>query len=76
MLQAGKDPQSWREGSTKVDAGLVVRRVAVFFKFDQKLTYIPFLLVQTETADSFPFVGPVPHREGHFIAAGFAGHGK
>ncbi|KAM3420079.1 hypothetical protein BST61_g3384 [Cercospora zeina] len=25
--------------------------------------------------DSFPFVGPVPGREGQFMAAGFAGHG-
>lgn len=24
----------------------------------------------------FPFIGPVPHREGHWIAAGFAGHGE
>jgi hypothetical protein len=24
----------------------------------------------------FPFIGPVPHRSGHWIAAGFAGHGK
>lgn len=27
------------------------------------------------TADAFPFVGPAPAREGHFIAAGFGGHG-
>ncbi|PSR77498.1 FAD dependent oxidoreductase superfamily [Coniella lustricola] len=27
------------------------------------------------TADAFPFVGAVPGREGHFIAAGFGGHG-
>ncbi|RMY23398.1 hypothetical protein D0867_02078 [Hortaea werneckii] len=31
--------------------------------------------VETSSADSFPFVGAVPGREGHFIAAGFAGHG-
>lgn len=31
--------------------------------------------VQTATADAFPFIGPVPKRDGHFIAAGFAGHG-
>ncbi|KAF1938601.1 DAO-domain-containing protein [Clathrospora elynae] len=31
--------------------------------------------VQSETADAFPFVGPVPNRNGHYIAAGFAGHG-
>jgi len=31
--------------------------------------------VQTESADAFPFVGAVPQRPGHFIAAGFAGHG-
>ncbi|RMZ71110.1 fad dependent oxidoreductase superfamily [Pyrenophora seminiperda CCB06] len=31
--------------------------------------------VQTECADNFPFVGPVPSRDGHYIAAGFAGHG-
>lgn len=27
------------------------------------------------TADAFPFVGPAPARDGHFIAAGFGGHG-
>lgn len=27
------------------------------------------------TADAFPFVGPAPSRDGHFIAAGFGGHG-
>ena len=32
--------------------------------------------VETSSIDSFPFVGPVPNREGHFIAAGFAGHGR
>ena len=31
--------------------------------------------VQTVCADQFPFVGPVPSRDGHYIAAGFAGHG-
>ena len=24
----------------------------------------------------FPFVGPVPNRDGHWMAAGFVGHGK
>jgi hypothetical protein len=32
--------------------------------------------VETNSADMFPFIGPVPNRAGHFIAAGFAGHGK
>ncbi|KJX94368.1 fad dependent oxidoreductase superfamily like protein [Zymoseptoria brevis] len=27
------------------------------------------------STDSFPFVGPVPNRAGHFVAAGFNGHG-
>ena len=31
--------------------------------------------VQTSSADGFPFVGSVPNRDGHYIAAGFAGHG-
>ncbi|QDS73164.1 hypothetical protein FKW77_002137 [Venturia effusa] len=31
--------------------------------------------VEATTSDAFPFVGPVPGREGHFIAAGFNGHG-
>lgn len=31
--------------------------------------------VQTWSADEFPFVGPVPNRDGHYIAAGFSGHG-
>ncbi|KAF2252731.1 nucleotide-binding domain-containing protein, partial [Trematosphaeria pertusa] len=31
--------------------------------------------VESSSADGFPFVGSVPERQGHFIAAGFAGHG-
>lgn len=31
--------------------------------------------VYSTSIDSFPFVGPVPAHEGHYIAAGFAGHG-
>lgn len=31
--------------------------------------------IVSPTADGFPFVGPVPGREGHFMAAGFGGHG-
>lgn len=31
--------------------------------------------VTAPTADAFPFVGAVPAREGHFVAAGFGGHG-
>ncbi|WWC72307.1 uncharacterized protein I206_106269 [Kwoniella pini CBS 10737] len=31
--------------------------------------------VYSSSIDSFPFVGPVPRREGNFVAAGFAGHG-
>ncbi|KXS95921.1 hypothetical protein AC578_5198 [Pseudocercospora eumusae] len=31
--------------------------------------------IETTSIDSFPFVGPVPNRNGHFIAAGFVGHG-
>lgn len=31
--------------------------------------------IEATTSDSFPFVGPVPGREGHFLAAGFNGHG-
>ncbi|KAK5130847.1 hypothetical protein LTR08_001619 [Meristemomyces frigidus] len=31
--------------------------------------------VDSSSADSFPFVGPVPNRDGNFIAAGFSGHG-
>lgn len=34
-----------------------------------------WLGVVSPTADAFPFVGPAPAREGHFIAAGFGGHG-
>lgn len=26
--------------------------------------------------DAFPFVGDIPNRDGHFVAAGFSGHGK
>jgi hypothetical protein len=31
--------------------------------------------VEATTSDSFPFVGPIPNRNGHFVAAGFNGHG-
>lgn len=31
--------------------------------------------ITSPTADAFPFVGAAPDREGHFIAAGFGGHG-
>ncbi|KAK4499239.1 hypothetical protein PRZ48_009752 [Zasmidium cellare] len=31
--------------------------------------------IETSVIDSFPFVGAVPNREGHWMAAGFAGHG-
>ncbi|KAH8730277.1 FAD dependent oxidoreductase-domain-containing protein [Phaeosphaeriaceae sp. PMI808] len=31
--------------------------------------------VQSASADNFPFIGPVPGRNGHYIAAGFDGHG-
>jgi hypothetical protein len=31
--------------------------------------------VDATTSDSFPFVGPMPNREGHFVATGFNGHG-
>jgi hypothetical protein len=34
------------------------------------------LTVETNSADMFPFIGSVPNRAGHSIAAGFAGHGK
>jgi hypothetical protein len=34
------------------------------------------MTVQTSSADGFPFVGPIPDLDGHYIAAGFAGHGK
>jgi hypothetical protein len=31
--------------------------------------------VYASSVDGFPFVGAVPNRNGHFVAAGFAGHG-
>ncbi|EFX05502.1 FAD dependent oxidoreductase superfamily [Grosmannia clavigera kw1407] len=31
--------------------------------------------VESASIDSFPFVGPLPQKPGHFVAAGFAGHG-
>jgi hypothetical protein len=33
-------------------------------------------VVETSSADMFPFVGAVPEHDGQWIAAGFAGHGK
>ena len=32
--------------------------------------------VETNSADNFPFIGSVPNRDGNWMAAGFAGHGK
>lgn len=32
--------------------------------------------VMSSSIDEFPFVGAVPDREGHFLAAGFNGHGS
>lgn len=58
---------------TKAAAGLEVRERRVG-ELDVQLA--DWTAVQTETADDFPFVGTVPQRPGHFIAAGFAGHGK
>jgi len=40
-----------------------------------KLHQLIASVVETWSADAFPFVGPVPNRPGHYIAAGFAGHG-
>lgn len=31
--------------------------------------------IVSPSVDGFPFVGPAPNRPGHFIAAGFGGHG-
>ncbi|WVQ80116.1 hypothetical protein IAT38_002217 [Cryptococcus sp. DSM 104549] len=31
--------------------------------------------VETTSIDAFPFIGPVPNRPGHFVGAGFGGHG-
>ncbi|KAF9881472.1 FAD dependent oxidoreductase [Colletotrichum karsti] len=31
--------------------------------------------VDSMSIDSFPFVGAIPARDGHFVAAGFSGHG-
>ena len=33
-------------------------------------------VVTASSVDQFPFVGSVPNREGHWMAAGFVGHGK
>lgn len=30
----------------------------------------------SSSVDEFPFVGAVPNRDGHFLAAGFTGHGS
>lgn len=30
----------------------------------------------SSSIDEFPFVGAVPHHGGHFLAAGFTGHGS
>jgi glycine/D-amino acid oxidase-like deaminating enzyme len=30
----------------------------------------------SSSIDEFPFIGAVPNNDGHFLAAGFTGHGK
>ena len=32
--------------------------------------------VASSSIDGFPFVGAIPDRQGHFVAAGYTGHGK
>lgn len=32
--------------------------------------------VDSGSIDGFPFVGPIPGRNGQFLASGFTGHGK
>jgi hypothetical protein len=34
------------------------------------------LTVMSSSIDEFPFIGAVPNNDGHFLAAGFTGHGK
>ena len=36
---------------------------------------IDICAAESMSIDSFPFVGAIPDRGGHFIAAGFSGHG-
>lgn len=74
MLKDGQDLalQNSVEMSMKEVAGRVVRYRAS--EMNEKFS-LSVLLVQTETADDFPFVGLVPDRPGNFMAAGFAGHG-
>lgn len=33
-------------------------------------------IVDSDSIDGFPFVGAVPNRDGHFMAAGYSGHGE
>ena len=32
--------------------------------------------VLTASADAMPFVGPMPGKDGHYVCAGFHGHGE
>lgn len=73
ILLGGKNQQNSQEKSTKAGAGQAVSRTDITNESRIEANNVP---VETESADSFPFIGPVPSREGHFIAAGFAGHGK
>ncbi len=56
-----------------MDAGLVVSfQVTDGHNISTELVK---MLVASSSIDGFPFVGAVPGRAGHFIAAGFTGHG-
>lgn len=72
MLPGGRDLRSSLYLLTRVAVGQGVRRNSS----SMHDIVLMFCSVETESADSFPFVGAVPHRDGHFIAAGFVGHGK
>lgn len=42
----------------------------------QSMFHTDSCIVTASSVDMFPFVGAVPDKEGHWMAAGFVGHGK
>lgn len=54
---------------------VAVGRAVGFLAISQKVRHTDETTVESTSIDSFPFVGDIPNRSGHFVTAGFSGHG-
>jgi len=57
---------------TRVAVGRVVGLLVAFQGLEACTDKVA---VESTSIDSFPFVGDIPNRDGHFVTAGFSGHG-